>query len=375
MKSELKMCVLICILMFGFRIVFSQGHSSPLIIDHACENLSAIPGNWIDSAQVKIKWHYAHTSRGGQLTSGVSRIEDNNSMYDIARGSSLLPTEADALCIFDGQEHDTYITPDEYWETGAGMNYTRDVLTNNTSLNVSQWSWCTQLNSYSEEATQAYLDSIALLETEFPNITFIYMTCNAQATGSSGYNRYLRNEQIRAYCRDNSKVLFDFADLDACYFNSSTEQWEQSTYEFEGVDVPVEHPQFNGNESGHTTNESCEQKGRAVWWMMARLADWDDAVSNDDIKVFKPGEFILHQNYPNPFNPSTTIRYELSRLTQVKLSLYNLIGQEVKVLVNKRQPAGSHHIDFKANDLSAGIYFYKLSADNSQQVRRMILTK
>jgi len=55
--------------------------------------------------------------------------------------------------------------------------------------------------------------------------------------------------------------------------------------------------------------------------------------------------------------------------------LYNLIGQEVKVLVNKRQPAGSHHIDFKANDLSAGIYFYKLSADNSQQVRRMILTK
>jgi len=249
-----------------------------IIIDHTCTDLSEIPDEWIDAAQDYIKLHYAHTSHGGQLTTGLQRIENTDSNYSQARGSSYLPTEADALCIFDGQEHDTYITPEEYWDSEAGRQDAQDVIDHNPAINVSMWSWCCQLTDYSAEHVQTYLDAMDGFETSNPDVRFVYMTCNAQATGGSGYNRYLRNEQIRSWVRDHpeaDRVLFDFADLDSWWYNSTAGAWEHAIYEYSGTEVPVEHPQFHGSQTGHTTYESCEQKGRAVWWMMVRLAGWD----------------------------------------------------------------------------------------------------
>jgi hypothetical protein len=86
-----------------------------------------------------------------------------------------------------------------------------------------------------------------------------------------GYNRYLCNEQIRAFCRNNNKILYDFADLDCWWYNPVTSEWEQGTYEYEGHIVPVEHPHFNGDEYAHTTEESCIQKGKAFWWFVSLL--------------------------------------------------------------------------------------------------------
>jgi len=130
------------------------------------------------------------------------------------------------------------------------------------------WCWCCQCDDYSHNDVQEYLDSISVLENEFPNVTFVYMTGNAQATGETGYNRYLRNNQIRNWCEQNHKICFDFADLDSWWYNTSTEQWECATYDYNGENIPMEHAQFHGDEAGHTTYESCEQKGRAVWWLL-----------------------------------------------------------------------------------------------------------
>lgn len=249
--------------------------AQPLVIDHTCENLDLIPPEWIDAVQETMRLHYAHTSHGGQLTTGLERIEDDDPAYDVEIGYCYLPSSPGAFCIFDGQEGETYITPELYWQSDEGMDYTRDVLNDNPSINTSMWCWCTQLDYYSEAEVEAYLDSIAVLESEFPGVTFVRMTGNAQAEGSDGYNRYLRNEQIREYCIANEKVLFDFADLDCWWFDPSTQEWEHHTYDYGGEDVPSEHPEFHGDEAGHTTYESCEQKGRAVWWMMAVLAGWE----------------------------------------------------------------------------------------------------
>jgi len=296
MKHTFFIFTIICILILNNAI--SQG----IIINHTCEELSQIPMSWIDSVQAKQKWHYAHTSHGGQLTTGLDRIENNDPAYNIARGYSTLPNVPDALCIFDGQEGDTYISPEEYWRTAAGMNKTRDVLNNNPTINVSQWCWCCQVNSYSENDIQEYLDSISVLEAEFPDVSFVYMTGNAQ-TGpgnhynqslSQGYNRYLRNEQIRNYCIANNKVLFDFADIDCWWYNPISEEWELSTYEYwngsDTITVPYEHPQYNLNQAAHTSYENCENKGKAVWWMMAKLTDWEEGIRLN-LKVFIEGPF------------------------------------------------------------------------------------
>jgi len=118
------------------------------------------------------------------------------------------------------------------------------------------------------------------------------MTCNAQSNEGSGYNRWLRNEQVRQYCTDNNKVLFDFADLD------SWSDGVQNTYEHIVDDVtyniPLEHEDLNGNEAGHTTYTSCEQKGRAFWWLMALLAGWNATpTTNTGTGAPEPPDMLL----------------------------------------------------------------------------------
>lgn len=244
-----------------------------LIVDHTCIDLASIPDEWIDSAQANVRIHYAHTSHGGQITIGLDRIESSDAKYSQARGSGTLPTEEGALCILDGNPPESYITPDLYWESTSGVELTQNTIDNNPTITVSLWSWCTQLNGYDTTQVQDYLDTMTSLEDANPDVTFVYMTCNAQAASSSGYNRWVNNEMIRDYCETNNKVLFDFADLDS---------WSggvQNTYEHivdeTTYDIPLEHPDFNGDEAGHTTYTSCEQKGRAFWWLVASLAGWN----------------------------------------------------------------------------------------------------
>ena len=111
-----------------------------------------------------------------------------------------MPESASHLSLMEGQQLDgyceTYVTPDVYWQGNAALNYSRALFTTQP-ITVSLWAWCTQLDYYSQAETQAYLDAMgAQLEAEFPAITFVYMTGNAQ---SAEQNRYDRNNQIRTY--------------------------------------------------------------------------------------------------------------------------------------------------------------------------------
>ncbi len=86
-------------------------------------------------------------------------------------------------------------------------------------------------------------------------------------------------------------------------------------------------------------------------------------------------EFTLEQNYPNPFNPKTMIRYRLSAVSYVKINIYNVLGQRIQKLVDKRQSPGKYKVMFDAQDLPGGTYFYRLQAGNKVLVRKALLLK
>jgi hypothetical protein len=90
-------------------------------------------------------------------------------------------------------------------------------------------------------------------------------------------------------------------------------------------------------------------------------------------------KFSLEQNYPNPFNPETTIKYSIPKTEHVKLTVFNILGENVATLVNKKQAAGDYSVKFNAfsgiHKLPSGVYFYKLQSGNFTKTRKLILLK
>jgi Carboxypeptidase regulatory-like domain/Secretion system C-terminal sorting domain len=88
-----------------------------------------------------------------------------------------------------------------------------------------------------------------------------------------------------------------------------------------------------------------------------------------------PNKFALYNNYPNPFNPSTTIKFSIPHASHVTLDIYNIVGQKVAQLVNENMTAGNYNVEFKADNLSSGIYLYRLQTDGFSSTKKMILMK
>ena len=94
-----------------------------------------------------------------------------------------------------------------------------------------------------------------------------------------------------------------------------------------------------------------------------------------EVEVYAPNEFSLEQNYPNPFNPTTKIKYQISEAGFVRLNIYDVLGNEVAILINEEKPAGNYEVRFDASKLSSGIYFYTLKAGNFIKTNKMILLR
>jgi photosystem II stability/assembly factor-like uncharacterized protein len=88
-----------------------------------------------------------------------------------------------------------------------------------------------------------------------------------------------------------------------------------------------------------------------------------------------PSNYILRQNYPNPFNSLTRINYSIIENRFVSLKIYDVLGNEVAVLVNEEKPAGNYELDFNGKGLASGVYFYRLSADVFVQTKKMLMLK
>ena len=105
------------------------------------------------------------------------------------------------------------------------------------------------------------------------------------------------------------------------------------------------------------------------------MGEKDFVTDVEDITETLPTVYSLDQNYPNPFNPATMINFSVPKEEFVTLNVYNSIGQQVATLVNESKTAGTYRVDFNAANLSSGIYFYKITAGNFTETKKMILMK
>ncbi len=88
-----------------------------------------------------------------------------------------------------------------------------------------------------------------------------------------------------------------------------------------------------------------------------------------------PTSFFLSQNYPNPFNPMTKISFGIAHSGFVQLKLFNLLGKEVRTIINSNLPSGVHEVSFDGSDLTSGVYVYRLVMENYTETKRMTLVK
>jgi hypothetical protein len=101
----------------------------------------------------------------------------------------------------------------------------------------------------------------------------------------------------------------------------------------------------------------------------------EDGGDNPRINSNMPKEFNLSQNYPNPFNPVTKINFAIPKSGFVTLKIYDILGREIKTLVNEVKQPGYYTVDFNGSSLASGVYFYRIVAGNFINVKRMILIK
>ncbi|MBN1414618.1 MAG: Ig-like domain-containing protein [Bacteroidales bacterium] len=276
-----------CICFLAIQIAPLLHSQAPIIIDHTCTKLHNIPLTFINSARDTLHIAYGHTSHGDQLVSGMTGIL---SKYGTAYAFNEGGTEG-ALDLRDKFVLGDLGDPDSV----TWANRTRDYLndSSNENINVVIWSWCNQVKNSTQADIEFYLNLMSQLETEYPKVRFVYMTGPLNGTGPFE-NLNIRNEQIRTFCRNQNKILYDFADIesydpdgqvnymellakDDCYYDSDNNGSHDANWAIQWCNANPDSCYYTG-ECAHSQALNCQQKGIAAWWLWARLAGWNGEI-------------------------------------------------------------------------------------------------
>ncbi|UYP47466.1 hypothetical protein NEF87_003751 [Candidatus Lokiarchaeum ossiferum] len=276
--------------------------AEPIIADHTIINTTRfdqIPESIINQTKDALHIAYGHTSHGSQVTEGMSPL----SAFKEANGG----TEG-LYDWHDGPEAGSLDLDDYFMSGDLGHNgdlawaaSTRTYLDNsaNSDVNVVMWSWCGGVSDNTEEGINIYLNEMNSLESEYPGVKFVYMTGHASSSGTGELgNTHIRNQQIRDYCVTNSKILFDFYDIecydpdgneyftrnvtDGCYYDGDGDGSYDSTSNWatEWQDSHTQDVDWYSCGSAHSQPLNANMKAYAAWWMFCRIAGWDGSFSS-----------------------------------------------------------------------------------------------
>ena len=254
------------------------------IINHTTASLDKIPVEWINTAKEKLHIAYGHTSHGSQLITGMTGLmEWKGDLYKWHNGAM-----EGALDIRDQiMGGDLGHNGDLAWESA-----TRSLLDDprNDDINVIIWSWCGGVSDNTEAGINIYLNAMNQLEKDYPDVQFVYMTGHLDGTGEEG-NLHIRNEQIRKFCKENGKILYDFADIesydpdgnyyldkyanDNCDYDSDGDGTRDKNWAIDWQNSHEENVDWYYCEAAHSQPLNGNLKAYAAWYLWARLAGWD----------------------------------------------------------------------------------------------------
>jgi len=216
----------------------------------------AIPDSVFTAVDTGLRLYYGHTSHGRQLMTGLDML------------AAEFPKCAEIPHVHEVND-DLGSLGDLSW-----VQLTRAWLEDNGhDYNVVLWSWCGGCSTNTPEGINDYLAAMAQLEADYPAHTFIYMTGHLDGTGVDG-TLYASNNRIRDYCELNDKWLFDFADIESYDpdGNSYPDETDACTW---CADWCETHDCGSCAECAHSHCFNCYRKGKAFWWLLARISGWE----------------------------------------------------------------------------------------------------
>ena len=204
---------------------------------------------------------------------------------------------------------------------------------------------------------------IGLYNKLFAGCFYGYGLFSSTDQGKTWVPPELNNNNILSLTINKSGDLFAGTDANGVYESADNgNTWVQVDSNLTDLDILSLAVDNNGVLFAGTGSDGVFKTGNAP-----------TAVKNT--KTNLPTTYSLSQNYPNPFNPSTVISYQLSESSNVTLKVYDILGREIKTLVNQRQNAGAYHVSFDATGLSSGVYFYRIVAGNFSETKKLLLIK